>query len=198
MKNYYDIINKDIRAFSLDGSQDFLITDNMILLEDETFNLILNNNYEGVILAEDNLSLIVVEKPSKYHVWNNDIWELNNDNLNMYKNELYDKLKVKREQVLEDGMLFEGDKLIKGRTQDLADATACFNMCASGLFPLTWFYSNGLSEEITTLDRMTSIYQSIGSFRTSKFSIEAKLKTQIKDITDIVDFDIDTLWRDDI
>lgn len=116
----------------------------------------------------------------------------------MYKNELCDKLKVKREQVLEDGMLFEGDKLIKGRTQDLADATACFNMCASDFIPLTWFYSNGISEEITTLARMTSLYQAIGSFRTLNFSIEAKIKTQIKNMTDIDEINIDALWADTV
>ena len=118
-------------------------------------------------------SVITIEKPSKYHTWVNNEWILNETGLNSYKEELYIKLKSKREEVLENGILFEGDKLIKGRTQDLADAMAVFMMLQNGAEKTYWFYSNGVVEEVNAT-KMTQIYQSIGNFRSSQFANSTK------------------------
>ena len=94
------------------------------------------------------------------------------------KEELFIKLKSKREGVLENGILFEGDKLIKCRTQDLADAMAVFMMLQNGVEKTHWFYSNGVVEEVNAT-KMTQIYQSIGNFRSSQFMKESQLEAQV-------------------
>ena len=90
----------------------------------------------------------------------------------------YEYLKTKREETLESGVLIEDTKLIKGRTQDLADAMAVFMMLQNGVEKTYWFYSNGIVEEVN-ISKMTQIYQSIGNFRSSQFAKEAQLKTQV-------------------
>ena len=99
----------------------------------------------------------------------------------------YEYLKDKREESLETGIFIEETiegqeepllKLIKGRTQDLADAIAVFMMLQNGVEKTYWFYSNGVVEEVNAT-KMTQIYQSIGNFRSSQFAKEAQLKTQV-------------------
>ena len=99
----------------------------------------------------------------------------------------YEYLKNKREESLETGIFIEETiegqkepllKLIKGRTQDLADAMAVFMMLQNGAEKTYWFYSNGVVEEVNST-KMAQIYQSIGNFRSSQFAKESQLKTQV-------------------
>ena len=133
---------------------------------------------EGEIVQ--NSKLIKVEKPSNFHTWNFDSkeWEDLRD-LPEEKSKRSAELKSLRDSSLEQGIYFEKTKLIKGRTQDLADATAIFNMFQLGVQSVTWYYSNGISEEVDQV-KMLQIYQAIGNFRNSQFTKEAQLKAQIE------------------
>ena len=102
------------------------------------------------------------------------------------------ELKSLRDSSLEQGIYFEQTKLIKGRTQDLADATAIFNMFQLGVQSVTWYYSNGISEEVNQA-KMLQIYQAIGNFRSSQFTKEAQLKAQIEACTTLEELD-SILW----
>jgi hypothetical protein len=108
--------------------------------------------------------------------------------LNKIKDKRIQELKTLRNNSLETGIYFEETKLIKGRTQDLADATAIFNMFQMGVQSVTWYYSNGISEEVDQ-SKMLQIYQVIGSFRSSQFTKEATLKSQIEDCTTLEELD---------
>ena len=77
--------------------------------------------------------------------------------LNKAKEKRMLELKTLRDNSLEQGIYFEETKLIKGRTQDLADATAIFNMFQIGVQFVTWYYSNGISEEVNQA-KMLKIY----------------------------------------
>ena len=100
----------------------------------------------------------------------------------------YEYLKAKREETLEVGMFIEDTKLIKGRTQDLADAMAVFMMLQNGVEKTYWFYSNGVVEEVNSTE-MTQIYQSIGNFRSSQFSKESQLKLKVKEAATLKELD---------
>ena len=100
-------------------------------------------------------------------------------NLSKIKDKKIQELKFLRDSFLEQGIYFEQTKLIKGRTQDLADATAIFNMFQLGVQSVTWYYSNGISEEVNQ-SKMLQIYQEVGNFRISQFIKEAQLKAQIE------------------
>ena len=100
----------------------------------------------------------------------------------------YEYLKLKREESLETGILIEDTKLIKGRTQDLADAMAVFMMLQNGAEKTYWFYSNGVVEEVNATE-MTQIYQSIGNFRSSQFSKESQLKLKVKEAAALKELD---------
>ena len=103
----------------------------------------------------------------------------------------YEYLKTKREETLESGVLIEDTKLIKGRTQDLADAMAVFMMLQNGVEKTYWFYSNGIVEEVNA-SKMTQIYQSIGNFRSSQFAKEAQLKIQVNIAETLQELDLIT------
>ena len=61
--------------------------------------------------------------------------------------------------------MFEENKLIKGREKDLVHAQAYYLGFKDGITTsVRWFYSNGASEVVDTLARMTAIYVAIGEF----------------------------------
>jgi hypothetical protein len=108
--------------------------------------------------------------------------------LSKVKDRRIQELKSLRDNSLETGIYFEETKLIKGRTQDLADATAIFSMFQLGTTSVIWYYSNGISEEVNQ-SKMLQIYQAIGNFRSSQFTKEAQLKAQIEACTTLDELD---------
>jgi len=142
---------------------------------------------EGEILKDGIVEK--VEKPSEFHSWNFETktWEDLRD-LSEEKIKRSSELKYLRDSSFETGVYFEETKVIKGRTQDLADATAIFNMFQLGVQSTTWYYSNGISEVVNQV-KMLKIYQAIGSFRSSQFTKEAQLKVEIENCLTLEELD---------
>ena len=105
------------------------------------------------------------------------------------------QLKQKRETELEKGTYFEG-KLIKGRTQDIADALGQLKNIEDGNSAFWAFSSGEIEIPITEISRMKLICESIGHFRSSQFAREAELRKYIKMLTleDLQTFDVNVAW----
>ena len=164
MKHYIDKITKQMFGYEQNTNDT-----NLRELTDEEFE-----GWRNGTLNSYNEELDIFEFIDKR--------DFETEKLNKYK-----YLKDKREESLETGIFIDETievqeepllKLIKGRTQDLADAMSVFMMLQNGVEKTYWFYSNGFVEEVN-VTKMNKICQSIGNFRSSQFAKESQLKTQV-------------------
>jgi hypothetical protein len=97
--------------------------------------------------------------------------------------------------MLETGTDFE-DKIIKGRTQDLADARACLDEYENYGSTFLAFSSGKVEDPITNPERINTIYRAIGAFRSSQFKREAALKVIIINLDEagLLAFDLNKTW----
>jgi len=93
--------------------------------------------------------------PSAYHAWDSENFNyiLTEGKKIEWQNNLISTLRFKRDSMLETGTDFE-DKIIKGRTQDLADARACLDECENNGSTFLAFSSGEVENPITDPERM--------------------------------------------
>ena len=144
--------------------------------------------------------LVIVEQPSVLHVWNKETntWDISTERVESYRMEIYGIISNQRDIALATGTFFEEGKLIKGREKDLVHAQAYYLGFKDGITSsVRWFYSNGATEVVDTLARMTAIYVAIGEFINETYNKEGYLKLKVSQITDpeiLLAFDINTEW----
>jgi hypothetical protein len=145
----------------------------------------------------DGVIATAVNPNSTYYAWDAETgaYTISDDNVTAWQEALVETVSSKRDEKLAEGTTFEDLYTVKGRTQDLADATACYNMVANGS-EVTWFYSSGESETISATDRMQEIYSAIGVFRSAQFTRESEVKVIIRalDGDGLQSFDLDEIW----
>ena len=144
-----------------------------------------------------NGEIVNIDKPSNYHTWDNGnkVYILTPEKEIEWKEVLKSQLKDKREEMLEQGTIFE-EKIIKGRTQDVSDARGQLDKVVKGKSAF-WAYSSGqLESPITDIVRMEEIYEAIGDFRSSQFIREVEMKVLINGLDEqgLINFDIDQAW----
>ena len=97
-----------------------LINDYVFELTNEEMkihNLILLNQGQKIV----NCDLITLPQPNKGYSWINEELVFDNEKFELEKANKFNYLKEQRELALETGIYLEKTKLIKCRTQDLAD-----------------------------------------------------------------------------
>lgn len=139
-----------------------------------------------------------IDKPSSYHTWdaNHQTYILTEEKEIEWKEFLINSLADKRDTMLKIGTKFEETKIIKGRTQDLADARACKDELEEDGSTFWAFSSGEIENPITDPARINTIYRAIGAFRSSQFFREAELKLAVYNLDEsgLLDFNTDQIW----
>lgn len=155
---------------------------------------------DGEYVQDD--ELITVESPSMLHTWNHEthVWELDSIKFNTYKNMMYSKISDARTNMVNGGIMFEETKLIKGRDSDITHANTVYTFFKDELILSTeWKFSNGLTEIVSTLDRMKTIYFAICSISSNAYDYEIVMKREIyamteADYTSLLAYDVAVRW----
>ena len=145
-----------------------------------------------------NGEIVNIDKPSNYHTWDADsqTYILTEEKETEWKEFLINSLADKRDTMLKTGTTFEETKIIKGRTQDLADASACKDELEEDGSTFWAFSSGEIEIPITDPARINTIYRAIGAFRSSQFFREAELKKVVCNLDEVglLNFNADQIW----
>ncbi|ADO83697.1 hypothetical protein [Ilyobacter polytropus] len=145
-----------------------------------------------------NGEVVNIDKPSNYHTWDVDsqTYILTEEKETEWKEFLINSLADKRDTMLKTGTTFEETKIIKGRTQDLADARACKDELEEDGSTFWAFSSGEIENPITDPARINTIYRAIGAFRSSQFFREAELKVAVYNLDEsgLLKFNTDQIW----